>query len=152
MRSNLYNSDLALATRIAIILAARPQIPRSEQILAAIDFLVTNAGDFGLYPTNLHGDSIYVSAEFPARLQHIQRGLRYAVTRGFVTATPATDGIHFRINPAGAAFVDKLRSQYLNDFKRALTPVLVFVDSRTDREVLRRIERQDVEPSREDRT
>lgn len=152
MTLDLYNSDLALATRIAVILAARPQIPRSERILAAIDFLATNAADFGLYPTNLHGDSIYVATEFPARLQHVRRGLRFAVTRGLVTASPVEDGIQFQISPVGSAFVEELASQYLTDFKRALTPVLVFVDSRTDREVMRRIEQQGVEPSREDHT
>lgn len=150
MTINLYNSELALATRIAVILAARPQTPRTKRILAAIDFLTTNAADFQLYPINLHGDSMYVATEFPARLQHVQRGLRYAVTQGLVTADPSADRIQFRINPTGAAFVDKLSSEYLTEFKHALTPALAFVDSHSQREVLKRIEQQSVNLSGKD--
>lgn len=150
MTIDLYNPDLALATRIAVILAARPQTPRTERLLAVIDFLTTNAAEFQLYPINLHGDSIYVATEFPARLQHVRRGLRYAVTRGLVTADLTDNKIQFRINPTGAAFVNKLSAEYVTEFKHALAPALAFVDSHSERAALRRIEQQSVDLVRKD--
>lgn len=152
MPTSPYNSALAMATRITVILDARPQLQRTERALAAIDMLTTNAGQFGLYPTNLHGDSIYIATEFAARSKNITRGIRYAVIHGLITPIQNESGIEFTINDIGRDFVANLSSQYLTDYKRALTPVLAYVDSRTDREVTRRIEQQGVETIKEDRT
>lgn len=152
MTINLYNSDLALATRITVVLSERPHLQRSERGLAAIDFLTTNAAQFDLYPTNLHGDSIYVATEFAARTQHIHRGIRYAVTHGLIIPTSGENGIRFSISHTGQAFLNRLSSQYLSDYRRALNPVLAYVDSRTERDVIRRIEQQGANRIKEDRT
>lgn len=151
MTTSPYNSALAIATRITVILAARPQVMRTERGLAAIDLLTTNAGQFGLYPANLHGDSIFVATEFAARSKNITKGLRYAVTHELITPVKDDNGIRFTINDNGKSFVSKLASQYLTDYQRALNPVLAYVDSRTDREVTRRIEQHGIEPIKEDR-
>lgn len=152
MNNSLYNSPLEMAARLAAILDARSHMTRNERELAAIDFLTTNAGQFGLYPANLHGDSIYVATEFAARIQYINKGIRYAVAHGIITPIKTDAEIEFTLSDQGQDFVGRLSSQYLTDYMRALNPVLVYVDSRTDREVIHRIEEQGVEPIKEDRT
>lgn len=146
-----YNSALMLATRVAMILHTRPHLHRSERGLAAIDYLTTNAGLFGLYPENLHGDSMYGAIAFAARRHHIHEGIRYAVTHGLITPTADADAIRYSISETGTCFVARLSSQYLNDYMRALNSVLAWVDSRPERDVIRLIELHDVEILKEDR-
>lgn len=145
MTANLYNSALAIATRIAMILHARPHISRTEREITAIDLLTTNAAQFGLYHANLHGDTVYIATEFAARTSHITKGIRYAVTHGLVTATKDATGIHYTISDTGTHFVSSLANQYVTDYQRALNPVLAYVDSRPLREVMRRIEHQGID-------
>ncbi|MDP9801508.1 hypothetical protein J2S49_001584 [Arcanobacterium wilhelmae] len=151
MPNSLYNTDLALATRVALILDARPHLYRSVRALAAIDLLTTNAAQFGLFPRNLHGETIYVATEFAARTQHVERGIRYAVTRGLITPHMHQTGIQFDISDAGKSFVEALASQYKDDYQQALNPVLSYVDSRPESAVIRRIEQQGMEQIKEDR-
>lgn len=151
MRNSLYNTDLALATRVALILDARPYLQRSVRTLAAIDLLTTNAAQFGLYPSNLHGETIYVATEFAARTQHVERGIRFAVTHGLITPHKHESGIQFDITEAGTTFVEALTSQYKADYQKVLNPVLSYVDSRSEAAVIRRIEHQGMEPIKEDR-
>jgi hypothetical protein len=145
MTANLYNSALAIATRIAMILHARPHISRTEREITAIDLLTTNAAQFGLYHVNLHGDTVYIATEFAARTSHITKGIRYAVTHELVTATKDATGIHYTISDTGTHFVSSLANQYVTDYQRALNPVLAYVDSRPLRDVLRRIEHQGID-------
>lgn len=149
MTTDLYNSALTMATRVTIILQARPHLHRTEREIAAIDLLTTNANEFGLYPVNLHGDTIYIASEFAARKKHVSKGLRYAVTHGLITAIKEDTGIHFAISGTGAEFVSKLSSQYTSDYRRALNSVLAYVDSRPVDTVIRRIQNQAIETMKE---
>lgn len=139
MTTDLHNSALAFATRIAIVLNARPQVVRTERELAAIDLLTTNTAQFDLYPVNLHGDTVYITTEFAARICHTTKGIHYAVNHGLVTATKDDSGIHYTFTDTGARFVSKLSSQYVTDYQRTLNPVLAYVDSRPLREVTKQL-------------
>lgn len=50
-------------------------------------------------------------------------------TQGLVTPIKLENGIEFTISDTGQDFVAKLSSQYFNDYKRALNPMLTYVDS-----------------------
>lgn len=152
MTTNFYNSALAIATRIAMILHARPRISRTEREITAIDLLTTNAAQFGLYHANLHGDTVYIATEFAARFSHITKGIRYAVTHGLVTATKDTAGMHYTISDTGTHFVSILANQYVTDYQRALNSVLTYVDSRPLRDVLQRIQHQGIDTIKEARS
>lgn len=151
MKNSPYNTAPALATRIAVILQARPHLRRTERVLTAIDVLTTHARQFGLYPANLHGDSLYGTIEFAARCHHIHAGIRYAVTHGLITPTIEADGIRYAISETGRTFVARLSSQYLSDYTRALNPVLAYVDSRPEYNIIDRIEQHGIETIKEDR-
>lgn len=149
--TDLYNSGLAIATRITIILNARPHIARTSRALAAIDMLTTNAAEFDLYPLNLHGDTVYIATEFAARTTHIDKGIKFAVTRGLIIADKDSTGMRFTISETGNEFVSQLSSQYVHDYQRVLNSALAYVDSRPLRQVRRRIEHQGIETIEEER-
>ncbi|QPK94468.1 hypothetical protein HCQ94_01805 [Actinomyces sp. zg-332] len=139
---NLYNTDLSLASRITMILAARPHLARTQRMLVAIDFMATNAANFGMYSTNLHGNSIYSASELATRTQQIHQGIRFAVTRGLIDPQTTPTGIRFKINTTGEQFSRQLMNQYASEFRRAVESILPFVDSHSEDEVIKQVERQ----------
>lgn len=135
MTASPFNSPLEIATRIVLILAERPNVPRGERALAAIDLLTTNRGDFSSRGINLHGHAM-IRASLASRMSLIQRAIPFAVTRGLIVPDAQGGAICYTATEQGRRFVDNLDSQYVRDYKTMLTSTLAFVDSHAINDVL----------------
>ena len=150
MNQSVLNSPLEMVTRVALILAARPGLPRSEDAIAKLDYLTTQAEDFGLSYSNLHGDAGFELAEFAARLKHIHAGIKMGVLARVITAQTTPSGLRYQITDKGNEYCDSLSSQYKNEYLYYLGTALAFVDSHQAVEITDFIEQKGVLIARED--
>lgn len=135
MSPSPFNSNLEIATRVAVILAARPHLARDERTITAIDLLTTNRGDYRENATNLHGHSM-IPASLTSRLDLIRRAIPFAVTRGLIAPQISEEEAHYIITSEGYAFVSRLTSQYFSSYTSMLVSTLAFVDSHTPTQIL----------------
>ncbi|WP_126720527.1 ABC-three component system middle component 2 [Trueperella pyogenes] len=143
--NNIFNTPLAMATRAAIILSARPNKKRDEKSITAIDLLVTHAYTYKLAGFNLHGDVEKPSIELAARTHHMREGIKFAVTKGLLTPLAEEGNYLLAISDLGLQFLSKLDAAYVGDYKFVLNSVLAFVDTRTYEEVITFITQTDIQ-------
>lgn len=142
MKTDIINAPLALATRVVLILGARPNTSRSEQTLIAIDLLTTHAASYGVGKTNLHGDVQSPSIELAARTFHMRKGIRYAGTRGWISAAPTPQGWEYKITELGTKFRSRIDAQYVIEYDFSLGSVLPFIETHTEKEIQEKITQQ----------
>lgn len=150
MNQSVLNSPLEMVTRVALILNARPGLHRSEDAIAMLDYLTTQAADFGLSYSNLHGDAGFELAEFAARLKHIHAGIKMGVLARIIAAQTTPTGLRYQITDKGNEYCDALSSQYKNEYLYYLGSALAFVDSHQAVEITDFIEQKGVLVVRED--
>ena len=138
MPRSLFNSDLELAARITTILAERPHLARCDRQIEAIDLLTTNHGDFNAGAANLHGH-LNVPPSYATRLAHIQRAMKFVVTRGLAVPVANEAGLQYRVTDNGRAFARALHNTYLNDYRHLLGSAFAYVDSHILSDVLARV-------------
>ncbi|MGV9196381.1 ABC-three component system middle component 2 [Arcanobacterium canis] len=143
--NNIFNTPLAMATRAAIILAARPNKKRDEKWITVIDLLATHAKTYGLADFNLHGDVQKPSTELAARTHHMRAGIKFAVTKGLLTPVADECSYQLQISELGKQFLQRMDAAYVGDYEFVLTTVLPFVDTRSYEEVIAFVTQTDIQ-------
>lgn len=144
MRS-IYNTPLAMATRAAIILAARSSQTREEKVITAIDLLATHAQHYGLGDLNLHGDVEKPSIELAARTHHMKQGIKFAVLHGLLIPKVEARQLRYSLAHQGERFLEQIETYYRDQYEHQLSAVLAYIDTHTYDEVLNFITRTDIQ-------
>lgn len=142
--ARLFNSTFENAIRIAILLCCCSS-PQTVDMLYAADFMTTYGKTFGVATADLNGDNQYKFSEFVSRRQIVQNALKKLVLDGVAIPQQSSNGITYIISDYGRAMVDRLESDYAQEYKQIAMSVIKNISGRSERSVISDINRLSAE-------
>jgi hypothetical protein len=139
--ASVFNTIFEVSLRILLALSVS-DIPKTADMIAAMDFITVYGKNFGITPVNLHGDNNYKFGEFANRRDMVKKALKLLVQDGMVDVYEKDGGFHFAINDTGEAYASSLSSEYANEYLRTATKTVIFIGIKTERELIADISRQ----------
>ena len=129
------NSTFENALRLLILLDAY-DMPKSLDMLYAVDFMTLYSASFGITDQNLNGDNDYKFSVFASHRERIQEALRALVLNGTVQAVSYKDGLAYIITPEGEDFCQTLDSEYAKEYRKTAHAVIKMIADRSERTVI----------------
>ncbi len=131
----LFNSIFENSLRLLILLDEY-DMPKSLDMLYAIDFMTLYGASFGITDQNLNGDNDYKFSVFASYRESIQEALKALVLNGTVQAVSYNEGLAYIITPEGEDFCQSLSSDYAKEYREAAQAVIKTVGKRSERAII----------------
>ena len=131
----LFNSTFENSLRLLILLDEY-DMPKSLDMLYAVDFMTLYSASFGITDQNLNGDNDYKFSVFASHRKSIQESLKVLVLDGTVQAVSFNEGLAYIITPEGEDFCQSLDSDYANEYRKTAQAVIKAVSTRSERTVI----------------
>lgn len=131
----LFNSTFENSLRLLILLDEY-DMPKSLDMLYAVDFMSLYGASFGITDQNLNGDNDYKFSVFASHRESIQEALKALVLNGTVQAVSYNEGLAYIITPEGEDFCLSLDSEYAKEYRKAAQAVIKTVSNRSERTVI----------------
>ena len=131
----LFNSTFENSLRLLILLDEY-DMPKSLDMLYAVDFMSLYGASFGITDQNLNGDNDYKFSVFASHRESIQEALKALVLNGTVQAVSYNEGLAYIITPEGEDFCLSLDSEYAKEYRKAAQAVIKTVANRSARTVI----------------
>lgn len=128
----LFNSTFENSLRLLILLDEY-DLPKSLDMLYAVDFMTLYGASFGITDQNLNGDNEYKFSVFASHRESIQEALKALVLNGTAQAVSYNEGLAYIITPEGEDFCQSLSSTYAKEYRKAAQAVIKAVGKRSER-------------------
>lgn len=124
MTNKIFNTPYETALRLLLLLGIRPGGLTAETIYMA-DFLATYGKDYGISPSDLHGDNDLKCLELPARRNLCTGAVQMLSHMELAHVCYTRDGIFYRLTEKGQHARRQLQgayaSQYQDNAEKALS-------------------------------
>ena len=137
----LFNSIFENSLRLLILLDEY-DMPKSLDMLYAVDFITLYGASFGITDQNLNGDNNYMFSVFASHRENIQETLKVMVLNGTAQAVSFNAGLTYIITPEGEDYCHSLESDYAKEYRKTAQAVIKAVSSRSERTVINAIYKQ----------
>lgn len=128
----LFNSTFENSLRLLILLDEY-DLPKSLDMLYAVDFMTLYGASFGITDQNLNGDNEYKFSVFASHRESIQEALKALVLNGTAQAVSYNEGLAYIITPEGEDFCQSPSSTYAKEYRKAAQAVIKAVGKRSER-------------------
>lgn len=116
MTTKLFNTPHETALRLLLLLSIRPEGLPAETIYMA-DFLATYGKDYGLSPSDLHGDNDLKCLELPARRNLCTEAIQMLSRMGLVHICYTHEGICYGLTKKGQHAARQLQGTYASQYR-----------------------------------
>ncbi len=142
--SNIFNTSFEISLRVLLTLESAPLQWWTADLIAASDFITVYSGDFGIAAVNLHGVNSFKYSEFALRREMVKEALKALVARDLIDVKSAKDGFMYTLSKNGGEFCGEIESSYAQSYRELAAAVRENFADKTDREVLRLINRNSI--------
>lgn len=115
--TSVLNSPIEVGLRALVLLVEASPQPLDLQQLVTLDYFLVHSGDVDGGPESLHPPSPLRSGEVTVRRELLKRGLNLYQLRGLVARAPSVTGFAYSAESGAGAFVDALRSAYVEQLR-----------------------------------
>lgn len=131
----LFNSTFENSLRLLILLDEY-DMPKSLDMLYAVDFMALYSASFGITDQNLNGDNDYKFSVFASHRDSTQEALKSLVLNGTAQAVSYNEGLAYVITPEGEDYCKSLESDYAKEYRKNAQAVIKTVANRSERTVI----------------
>lgn len=142
--SNIFNTSFEISLRVLLTLESAPLQWWTADLIAASDFITVYSGDFGITAVNLHGVNSFKYSEFALRREMVKEALKALVARDLIDVKSAQDGFMYTLSKNGGECCGEIESSYAQSYRELAASVREKFADKTDREVLRLINRNSI--------
>lgn len=114
---HLFNGPVEVGLRALVLLVEAFPQPLDLQQFVTLDYLLVHSGDVDGGPESLHPPSPLRSGEVAVRRTLLEEGLTLYKLRGLVGQTPTETGFAYSAESSAGAFLDALRSRYVEQLR-----------------------------------
>lgn len=142
--NDVFNTLFEVSLRVLLLLNNVEGEMLTVDFITAIDFITIYGKDFGISDENLHGDNNYKFSEFAMRRDYVNKAIRKLVINGFACVETHQNGFAYAITEAGAAYCSNFENEYAVLYQKLAQKTWVLVSKKSEREVLRSINRYSI--------
>lgn len=142
MNNKVFNTTFEISMRLLLVLSLTKKRGLTLDNLATADFITNYSKEFGLSDNNLHGDNEFSFSEFSTRRSLAQDAIKQLVLEGMIEVSYSTDGFRYSISERGQAFSNTLTSDYTTEYRLYAKKAIVYMNSKTEKELLNLISRE----------
>lgn len=128
----LFNSTFENSIRLLILLDEY-DMPKTLDMLYAIDFMALYSASFGITDHNLNGDNDYKFSVFASHRESVKEALRELVLNGTAQAVGYEGGLSYIITPEGEDFCKSLESDYAREYRANAKAVIKATSGKSER-------------------
>ena len=131
----LFNSPVEIGLRsLALLVEAYPS-SYSLQRLVVYDYLVVHSDDVPDGPAGIHPQTPFRGGELLVRRDIIQQGLLLYLGRGIIKKVYQESGLSFAATDSSGAFIDALKSSYVEKLRERAAWVVSHFKNYSDQEL-----------------
>lgn len=142
MMTNVFNTTFELSLRVLLALDSSNNLPKTVDMITAIDFITVYGKDFGISEENLHGDNSYRFCELAVRRDLITGALKSLVLDELVTVRASEKGFTYVINDKGETFCNEMECTYAKEYREAAIKAQEYISLHNQKDILKLINQQ----------
>ena len=135
--NEIFNTPFESGLRALLILYSNDSEGLTIDRIVAYDFMTIYGGELGLSERNLHGINHYSFSELSSKRTICSEGVKCFVLDGLISFIQNKEGFIYSLTPAGKQYVEKLESNYKEQFLKSLNEVQKKYDRVPDTELVR---------------
>lgn len=147
--SEVLGTVFEMSLRILLLLDMANGRLMTTSRIAAYDFMIVYAADFGLSDENLHGNGVFRFSEFAARMDLTKSALKRLVVEGMIDVQAGKHGFAYVINDTGNSFSRRLHSDYAEEYSITARDVIKHYSEVTDDELYAMMQQRIIKSIRE---
>lgn len=136
--TNNYNQRNEIALRILLLLSIIDE-PKTVDVIATFDLIITYGKYFHLSNSNLHGENPYYLAELASRRILVNNAIKFLVRNNFIQIYTTNNGFSYKINKKGISYVDKANSSYSKEYKMIVQNLKKCSKDYTDDQIVEKV-------------
>lgn len=136
--TNNYNQRNEIALRILLLLSIIDE-PKTVDVIATFDLIITYGKYFQLSNSNLHGENPYYLAELTSRRILINNAIKFLVRNNFIQIYTTNNGLSYKINKKGISYVNKANSSYSKEYKMVVQNLKKYLKEYTDEQIVEKV-------------
>lgn len=113
--------------------------------IAALDFIITNGGEFGIAASNLHGRTGYNLSGLSASIALVEKAIKLLVLDRLIDFEKSKGGFCYLVTAIGKDYAARLSSGYAEEYRTVATLAIESFGNMDERELFELITQRSIQ-------